>query len=149
MSRVSKFAFLFTLRQGAVYYRQDRGLSSPEPHYFIVLSRDNNRDADIVLSVVTSQVEKCKRRAKIWGRAPESLVEIAVGEHPNLTKPAIVDCNEVFIRSADHLHTTLDPAKGAAIAPLSDALLDRILAGVRASALPQDIKALILDDNEE
>lgn len=66
-----------------------------------------------------------------------------------MTKPSIVDCNEVFIRSADHLHATLDPAKDAAIAPLSDALLDRILAGVRASALSQDIKALILDDNEE
>lgn len=149
MSRVSKFAFLFTLRQGSVYYRQDRGLSSPEPHYFIVLSRDNGAETDIVLTVVTSQVDKCKRRAACWGRAPESLVEIAVGEHPSLTKPSIVDCNEIFVRSADHLHATLDPVKGASVAPLGDALLARILDGVRAAALPQDIKALILGDEEE
>ena len=148
MSRVSKSAFLFTLRQGSVYYRQDRGLSSPEPHYFIVLSRDSKRHADIVLTVVTSQVDKCKRRAETMGLATESLVEIAVGEHPSLTKPSIVDCNVIFVRSADHIHATLDPTKGAAIAPLEDALLARILDGVRAAALPQDIKALILDDEE-
>ena len=146
MSRVSKSAFLFTLRQGSVYSRQDRGLSSPEPHYFIVLSRNNKRDAGIVLTVVTSQVDKCKRRAETMRLAPESLVEIAVGEHPNLTKPSIVDCNAIFVRTADHIHATLDPAKGAAIAPLGDALLARILDGVRAAELPQDIKALILGD---
>lgn len=144
MSRVSRSAFLFTLRQGSVYYRQDHALTSPEPHYFIVLSRDIGREADIILTVVTSQVEKCKHRARQLKLAPESLVEIAVGEHPNLSKPSIVNCNEILFRSADYIRDTLHPAKGASIAPLSDALLARILDGIRAANIPPDNKALIL-----
>lgn len=145
MSCVSKSAFLFTLRQGSVYYRQDRGLTSPEPHYFIVLSQGNEEESPIILTVVTSKVDKCRKRAEIVGHAPESLVEIAVGEHPSLTKPSIVDCNNIFVRSAAQLYASLDPGKGAAIAPLSAALLARLLDGIRAADLPQNIKAAILD----
>jgi hypothetical protein len=45
-----------TLRYGSVYYFPDRALSSPEPHYFVVV---NSRPLDqpiLALLVVTSQI---------------------------------------------------------------------------------------------
>ena len=58
MSRVSRSAFLFTLRQGSVYYRQDHALTSPEPHYFIVLSRDIGRLSDAAKYGMLDRLER-------------------------------------------------------------------------------------------
>jgi hypothetical protein len=51
-----------TLRTGSVYYFVDRGLNSPEPHYFIVINSDPMAQEVLVLNVITSQVDKVRQR---------------------------------------------------------------------------------------
>jgi hypothetical protein len=81
-----------TLREGSVYYFAERSLTSPEPHYFIVVNSDPLAQQVLVLSVVTSQVENVKLRRKA---CPETLVELAPEVFGVLKKPSIVDCNDL------------------------------------------------------
>lgn len=84
-----------SLREGSVYYFTDRSLTSPEPHYFIVVNSNPLTQQVLVLAVVTSQVENVKLRRRA---CPETLVELGPGT-PNtfdvLGKPSIVDCNDL------------------------------------------------------
>jgi len=81
-----------TLREGSIYYFAERHLTSPEPHYFIVVNSDPFAQHVLVLSVVTSQVESVKLRRKA---CPETLVELAPDVFDLLKKPSIVDCNDL------------------------------------------------------
>ena len=58
----SEAALNFYLPEGAVFYVQDRGLTSPEPHYFVVLNLSPAKEDLLLLVVSTSQVEGARRR---------------------------------------------------------------------------------------
>lgn len=130
-----------TLRTGSVYYFVDRGLNSPEPHYFIVINSDPIGQEVLVLNVITSQVEKVRQRRS---SLPGTLVEIQPADYDELTKPSIVDCNNVFRRSlAELVEMTLH---GAVVAKMQ--VPDGIIAALRAAVLAspmveQDIKELL------
>ena len=81
-----------TLSEGSVYYFAERHLTSPEPHYFIVVNSAPLAQQVLVLSVVTSKVDDVKLRRKA---CPETLVELAPDIFGVLKKPSIVDCNDL------------------------------------------------------
>jgi hypothetical protein len=81
-----------TLREGSVYYFAERHITSPEPHYFIVVNSDPFAQQVLLLSVVTSKVDDVKLRRKA---CPETLVEISPDIFDLLKKPSIVDCNDL------------------------------------------------------
>ena len=81
-----------SLREGTVYYFAHHTLTSPEPHYFIVVNSDPLKQKVLLLSVVTSQVEKVKLRRKA---CLETVVELTPADFDVLTKPSIVDCNDL------------------------------------------------------
>jgi hypothetical protein len=81
-----------SLREGTVYYFAHHSLSSPEPHYFIVVNSDPLTQKILLLSVVTSQVEKVKLRRKA---CLETVVEMTPQTFGVLTKDSIVDCNDL------------------------------------------------------
>ena len=81
-----------SLREGTVYYFIHHSVFSPEPHYFIVVNSDPLTQKLLLLAVVTSQVEKVKLRRKA---CPETLVALTPKDFDVLTKPSIVDCNDL------------------------------------------------------
>jgi hypothetical protein len=81
-----------TLREGSVYYFAERHLTSPEPHYFIVVNSDPLAQHVLLLSVVTSKVESVKLRRK---HCLETLVELGPDTFDVLTKASVVDCNDL------------------------------------------------------
>ena len=81
-----------TLREGSIYYFADRSLTSTEPHYFIVVNSNPIKQEVLLLSVVTSQVDAIKLRRK---DCSETLVELNPQICEALTKPSIVDCNDL------------------------------------------------------
>lgn len=81
-----------SLREGSIYYFEERSLASPEPHYFIVVNADPLTQHVLVLGVVTSQVDNVKLRRKT---CPETLVELSPHLFNVLRKPSIVDCNDL------------------------------------------------------
>jgi len=81
-----------SLREGTVYYFAHHTLTSPDPHYFIVVNSDPLKQKVLLLSVVTSQVEKVKLRRRA---CLETLVEMTAIDFDVLTKSSIVDCNDL------------------------------------------------------
>jgi hypothetical protein len=84
------------LRAGSVYYFIARELSSAEPHYFVVVNRQPLVTALMLMVVFSSQVEKVRLRNR---ERPQTVVEIAPSEYPDLTRLSAIDCNVVFRRS--------------------------------------------------
>ncbi len=81
-----------TLREGSVYYFTDRSLTSPEPHYFIVVNSNPLTQEGLILGVVTSKVAEVKRRRR---DVSETIVEIPPQVFDILKKLSIVDCNDL------------------------------------------------------
>lgn len=116
-------------------------VESPQPHYLIVLNANAATDRFVVLGVITSQVEKSKKRAALRKRAPESLVEFSPQDYWPLTKPSLVDCNECVVTSAHWFRQEVKSAQRCANVP--PPLLARILEGVRVSGTNGEIKKLL------
>jgi len=81
-----------SLREGSVYYFEERTLSSAEPHYFVVVNADPLKQQVLILSIVTSKVAETKLRRK---DVPETLVELSPVDFDVLKKPSIIDCNSL------------------------------------------------------
>lgn len=81
-----------TLREGSVYYFTHRSLTSPEPHYFIVVNADPLKQEVLLLGVCTSKVAGVRQRRRAF---PETIVEISPQAFDVLRKLSIVDCNDL------------------------------------------------------
>jgi hypothetical protein len=133
------------LRQGAVVYAQDRHLSSPLPHYLVVLSHTPFSAQELRLAVVTSKVDKVRRYAQARNCPPGTLVELDHQSYPPLRLPSIIDCNLAIRRPFDQFVADYRSKALAFRDHLPAPLLARILEGVRASPLllPEDKSAIL------
>jgi hypothetical protein len=122
-----------TLRQGSVYYLQHRSLSSPEPHYFLVLNRRPLDDAFLVLAMASSKIESVRRRCATLPIA--TVVEVPMGVYGGFSMPSIVDCNHVFRVTRIELLQKLQARLAEEKSPLPESLLAAIRNGVLASPL--------------
>ena len=131
-----------SLREGSVFYFQERKPSSVEPHYHIVVNDPLSQDL-LLLAVVTSKVEKVKYRRR---DCLHTLVELGPGNLPNvLTRPSIVDCNRVIRIGLDEFcdrwsRKEIGYFEKDLTAPLRKALRKAIHA---SKILPDEIKALV------
>lgn len=131
-----------TLRAGTVYYFAHRGLTSPEPHYFIVANSDPLGDQVLLLAVASSKIETVRERRR--NLPLETLVEIAPAEYDEFRVPSIVDCNRVFRKTLAEL---VEDQQRGLLKPKKDVptdVLKRIQAGIKLSPLvEEEAKALI------
>lgn len=82
----------FSLREGSIFYFQERKLSSAQPHFHIVVNDPLSQQV-LLFTVVTSKIEKVKFRRR---DCLDTLVELGPGDLPTiLTAPSIVDCNNL------------------------------------------------------
>ena len=78
---------------GNVFYGLLREFSSGKPHFLIVIGTPSEEMPYIVLTAITSQIEKARRRLLINGFPPETLVELSSIDYPDLHLPSVVDCD--------------------------------------------------------
>ena len=121
-----------TLRAGTVYYLEHRDLDSAEPHYFIVLNSDPLTQRVLLMSVVTSKLEKQKRRIQRSGHPPETLVVLDPKDYSELTQKSCVNCNRVFSKPLAELVAQLSTFRKKPL-DLPQDLLEQIIHGVKAS----------------
>ena len=88
------------LRAGSVFYFQSRELSSPEPHFFVVVNRDPLQSRLLLLTIVTSKVEKVRIRHR---ERLHTVVEITPQEYGEFAVLSAVDCNVVLEKTLSHL----------------------------------------------
>lgn len=122
-----------SLREGTVYYFAHHSLTSAEPHYFIVVNSDPLSQKVLLLSVVTSQVDKVKLRRKA---CLDSVVEMTPENFNILTKPSIVDCN--------HVTEILLPVFNASFAAKKIKYFDKDLPATLRKALRKAIHASVV-----
>ncbi|HSH39895.1 MAG TPA: hypothetical protein VK993_14060 [Chthoniobacterales bacterium] len=131
-----------SLREGSVYYFTERSLTSPEPHYFIVVNSDPLTQQVLLLAVCSSKVPEVKQRRREW---PDTVVQISPQQFDVLKRESIVDCNDLkqvslrdfnarFIRKQiKHFGKDLPPD-----------LRRRVRTAIHASQiLPAEIKSLV------
>jgi hypothetical protein len=131
-----------SLREGSVYYFTDRSLTSPEPHYFIVINSNPLTQEVLILGVVSSKVAEVKRRRR---DLPETLVEISPQVFDILKRLSIVDCNDLKqVRlvefSARFVRQEIAYFDKDLPAPLRNALRKAIHA---SPIVPDEVKALV------
>ena len=88
------------LRAGSVYYFQARELSSGEPHFFVVVNREPLTAKLLLLTIVTSKVEKVRVRNR---ERPNTVVEISPAEYNEFKVLSAVDCNVVLEKPLSEL----------------------------------------------
>jgi hypothetical protein len=67
-----------SLKAGCVYYFVDRGTTSTEPHYFVVVNKDPVGSKILILTIITSNIERVRRMRRT---APQSMVEFGPTEY--------------------------------------------------------------------
>lgn len=87
-----------SLFQGAIVLCQHRDLSSPKPHFFIVLNKNPNDDNLVLLTVATSTDKTIQKDILTLGYRPESCVELDENDSLPLTHKCYVDCNSIFTK---------------------------------------------------
>jgi hypothetical protein len=131
-----------SLREGSVYYFTDRSLTSPEPHYFIVVNAEPLKQQVLLLGVCTSKVAEVKQRRREF---PETIVEISPQAFDVLKKLSVVDCNDLkqvqlMEFNARFVRKEIDYFDKDLPAPSCKALRKAIHA---SRILPDEIKALV------
>ncbi len=131
-----------TLRGGSVYYLQHRALTSPEPHFFVVLNADPHHDAFLVLTVASSKLDRV--RARSANLPSETLVQVSPAEYADFQVDSIVDCNHYFRVTKAELLQKLQAGLAGEMAPVPDSILDRLRRAMLASPLVEaEVKALL------
>jgi len=136
-----------TLRQGTVYYMHERGLSSVEPHYFVVVNMDPLGDELLLLVVASSQIEKVKRRRS--QETATTVVEIGEVEYADFTRDSVIDCNQVFTKSLADLCSQWTRKEIVPKRDLPMSLVTKLQQGVRDSRLVSEAdKRRICGEND-
>jgi hypothetical protein len=80
-----------SIRPGSVYYFPSEHISSPEPHYYVVINLDPFVEQLILLVIGTSKIETVKQRNK--DHPLNTLVTVTPEEYKPFTQITIFDCN--------------------------------------------------------
>lgn len=130
------------LKTGAVLYMLHRGVFSSVPHYCIVLNCRSEPESVILLSVITSQVEKRKKRNKAIKDDPRAIVEISPQEYSPLTKLSVVDCSSTIKTTRAQLEIDMQTAVRKQDIP--EKILEKIILGILVSKIvPEADKSLL------
>jgi len=136
----------FFLHEGAVFYLQDRALTSAAPHFFVILNHKPTEEDMLLLVVSSSQVVDVK---ELFSCLPaDTLVEITRTEYAEFTKDSIISCNQVFKKTKQQL---LDQMRsgGIQLNRISAEILAKLRYGVLVSPMVErNIKSLLKAEHQ-
>jgi len=138
-----------TLRQGTVYYMADRNLSSSLAHYFIVLNNEPLSDSLLLLSVVTSQIDKVHRRRKNKKLPESTVVEVMECDYQDFTKDCCIDCNKVIAKPLAELCQQWHRKEIRPMTDIPAAVMKIIIAGIQQSPLVSAEDKLTISPSHE
>jgi len=146
VNMTARVRILGGVQTGAVYYFEEEQLTSPKPHYFIVLNKNPRTEEVLILVCASSQVEKRKQISKRLKFPAETLVIISPSECPLFTKETVVDCNSVFEKNVQSLVDKLEQGKLKICTELMPGqIIDKLVKGIIASTkIAENIKNLFI-----
>ena len=129
------------LRAGSVFYFESRELTSREPHYFIVVNGDPLGTKLLLLTIVTSQLDKVRLRNRT---RLETEVEISPAEYAEFRVESAVDCHVVLEKSLSELVEMIARKQVRYHRDVSPEILRKLQAAIQASPLVADDVKLLL-----
>ena len=129
------------LRAGNVYYFQSRELRSGEPHFFVVVNRAPVTTKLLLLTIVTSKVDKVRIRNR---ERPNTVVEISPKEYDEFKVLSAVDCNVVLEKPLSELVGLVKRKEVRYHKDLPPEIFAKIKSAILASTLVADeLKSLL------
>ena len=119
-----------TLRQGTVYFMPHRGLSSPLPHFCVVVNFDPLSDEVLLLSVVTSNVAGRKALAISRNQPAETIVEFGPADYSPLDHASCIDCNDLKKMDASEFEEAVRSRAAVPEDDLPPPVLARVVSGI-------------------
>lgn len=122
------------LAPGTVLYFKEASheVTSP-PHYFVIINNPKS-DSLLLLVCATSQETTILRRTAYL--PPETVVEVSPSEYGEFSaKKSYFNCNNITEKTISQLEVLLGQKKLSYKAPIPEAILARLIAGVLASPL--------------
>ena len=119
------------LAQGDVFFMAHRALTSPKPHFCIVVGLDNGKR--VVLSFATSQYKNRLDRAKRMGYPKETIVQVAANKYEAFDRLTVIDCNSVYVQDAEDFDKMVSGRNVFRKPPMPREILNRIIHGIQAS----------------
>ena len=129
------------LRAGSVFYFQARELSSGEPHFFVVVNREPITTKLLLLTIVTSKVDKVRLRNR---ERLNTVVEISPREFSEFKVLSAVDCNVVLEKPLAELAGLVKRKEVRYHKDLPPELFSKIKSAIQASPLVADEIKLLL-----
>ena len=131
-----------TLRQGSVWKMPL--LSITEPHFLIVLNKNPLSGKLILLSLITSKVQKRLEIILKTGKPLSTIVQFGPEEYDELDRPSCVDCNTLKSVDASFFDHAVDLPNAHPCNDLPAPLLKRIIDGILESpGVSPSLKTLI------
>lgn len=124
--------FVSTLRQGAVYFAPTR-VGSPNYHFCIVMNENPTADDLVLLEIISSQVEKTKRRVALQQHYVSSAVELDQAVVAFLHKPSVVDCNSCLECSKGLFTQDLKEPRASYAGQIPQDILEKLITETMAS----------------
>jgi hypothetical protein len=129
------------LRAGSVYYFQSRELTSCEPHFFVVVNREPITTKLLLLTIVSSKVEKVRLRNR---ERPHTVVEISPKEYGEFKVLSAVDCNVLLEKPLLELAGLVKRKEVRYYKDLPPEIFAKIKVAILASPLVADELKLLL-----
>lgn len=130
----ARVRILGAIQPGSVFYFEEETISSPEPHFFVVLNKNPRTEEVLILVCASSQVDKRKQAIKRLGFPPETLVFVSPTEYVLFKKDTVIDCNRAYEKAPQSLIEKLEQGKLKVCTEVMDgAIVEKLLTGVLAS----------------
>lgn len=108
-------------------------MTSPKPHYLLVLNPNPESAEIIVLGVITSGIEKAKMRVSCLGESENTLVMISPEDYPELNHDSVIDCNSPVKYSKWEFESSFGQIVATRKSDISLKIVHAVIAGVLLS----------------
>lgn len=123
------------LRAGSVFYFQSRELTSSAPHFFVVVNRDPLTTGLLLLTIVSSKLDKVRLRNR---ERPDTVVEISPAEYTEFTVQSAIDCNVLLEKPLQELANLARRRQVRYHKDLPPQILEKLRSAIRTSPLVAD-----------
>ena len=124
-----------------VFFVQHREVRSTKSHFLLVLNPDPASSELIVFGVITSDIEKAKKRIAVMKEAEDTLVFISPVDYPLLDHDSVIDCNTPVKYSKWEFESNFGQLNAKRKASMPQTVVNAVIQGVLMSnQVPERLK---------
>ena len=134
------------LRCGSVFYGHIAGITSPEPHYIILLNGNPMLDENFARVVASSRIERIEYFERRFGK--DTIVRLPFGVEKFFKKETFINCNDVKLLQVKYIEGKYKSGELHCLdGQLTSGTIQKIIQSVRNSKTVSDeVKALLPKD---